>query len=199
MFNNTPKLKHFLHYLIIHPYTARPRLWVRLFIIPILIKKGKGTIIRRKARLDLIPSKKLILGKRVIIEDYVIINNGMGDVIIGDYSKMLSRTMLVGPVKIGNKVVLGSNSRVTGLTHNYVNINVPIDDQGVTATITVIDDDVWIGGNCCINQGIHIGTHVIIGAGSVVTKDIPSYSVAVGNPAKIIKFYNFNTNQWERK
>ncbi|MEG0890989.1 MAG: acyltransferase [Bacteroidales bacterium] len=199
MFNNTPKLKHFLHYLIIHPYTARPRLWVRLFIIPIIIKKGKGTIIRRKARLDLIPSKKLILGKRVIIEDYVIINNGMGDVIIGDYSKMLSRTMLVGPVKIGNKVVLGSNSRVTGLTHNYVNINVPIDDQGVTATITVIDDDVWIGGNCCINQGIHIGTHVIIGAGSVVTKDIPSYSVAVGNPAKIIKFYNFNTNQWERK
>ncbi|MEF9932408.1 MAG: DapH/DapD/GlmU-related protein, partial [Bacteroidales bacterium] len=60
-------------------------------------------------------------------------------------------------------------------------------------------DDGWIGGNCCINQGIHIGTHVIIGAGSVVTKDIPSYSVAVGNPAKIIKFYNFNTNQWERK
>lgn len=146
--------------------------------------------------MDIIPSKKLVIGKRAIIEDYVIINNGMGDVMIGDYSKMLSRTMLVGPVSIGNKVVLGSNSRVTGLTHNYQDVHIPIDDQGVTASVTVIEDDVWIGGNCCINQGIRIGTHVIVGAGSVVTKDIPSYSVAVGNPARVIKSYDFETKQW---
>lgn len=199
MLENNPKLKKVLLYLINHPYTSRPRIWVRWFVIPFIIKRGKGSIIRRKARLDIIPSKKLIVGKMSIIEDYAIINNGMGDVIIGNYSKMLSRTMLVGPVKIGNKVVLGSNSRVTGLTHNYADVNIPIDDQGVTACITVIDDDVWIGGNCCINQGIHIGTHVIVGAGSVVTKDIPSYSVAVGNPARVIKSYNFETKQWEKQ
>ncbi|MEG0518865.1 MAG: acyltransferase [Bacteroidales bacterium] len=198
MLENHPKLKHFLHYLLIHPYTARPRLWVRWFIIPLIIKRGKGSIIRRKARLDIIPSKKFAIGVKTIIEDYVIVNNGMGNVIIGNYSKMLSRTMLVGPVKIGNKVVLGSNSRITGLTHNYLDVNIPIDDQGVTASMTTIEDDVWIGGNCCINQGLHIGTHVIIGAGSVVTKDIPSYCVAVGNPARVVKMFDFAKNEWVR-
>lgn len=198
MLDNKPGLKKLLLYLINHPYTSRPRVWVRWFVIPFLIKRGKGSIVRRKARLDIIPSKKFAIGKRAVIEDYAIINNGMGDVIVGDYSKILSRTMLVGPVRIGNKVVLGSNSRVTGLTHNYADVNIPIDDQGVTPALTVIEDDVWIGGNCCINQGVHIGTHVIIGAGSVVTKDIPSYSVAVGNPARVIKRYNFEKKQWEK-
>ena len=61
-----------------------------------------------------------------------------------------------------------------------------------------MSDDVWIGGNCCINQGVKIGSHVIIGAGSVVTKDIPSFSVVVGNPARIIKKYNFDIKKWEK-
>lgn len=198
MLDNKPKIKNFLLYLLNHPYSSRPRLWARIFVIPFFIKRGEGSIIRRKSRLDIMPSKKFHIGKRVIIEDYVIINNGMGDIIIGDNSKILSRSMIVGPVTIGQKVVLGSNSRITGLVHNYQNINIPIDDQGVTAHRTIIQDDVWIGGNCCINQGITIGNHVIIGAGSVVTKDIPPYSVAVGNPARIIKKYNFETQKWEK-
>jgi acetyltransferase-like isoleucine patch superfamily enzyme len=53
-----------------------------------------------------------------IIEDYCIINNGMGDIIIGDYSSITSRVKLVGPVTIGNNVIIGSGAQVTGLTHN---------------------------------------------------------------------------------
>lgn len=196
MLDNHPKFKFFLHYLLIHPYTARTRLWARIFVTPFIIKKGKGTIIRRTARLDLIPSKKLILGKKVIIEDYVIINNGMGDIIIGDGCKITSRVKIVGPVTLGSQVVIGSGAQITGLTHNFENIGIPIDEQGVTPDKTVIDNDVWIGGNTCINQGLHIGTHVVIGAGSVVTHDIPSYSIAVGNPARVIKTFDTKLKKW---
>ena len=59
-----------------------------------------------------------------------------------------------------------------------------------------IADDVWIGGNVVILAGISIGEHAVIGAGSVVTKDVPPYSVVVGNPAKIVKKYDFNLNVW---
>lgn len=196
MLNNYPKLKRFLHYMLIHPYSSRPRLWTRIFIIPFIIKRGKGSIIRRKARLDLIPSKKFVIGYRAIVEDYAIINNGMGDIIVGDYSQITSRVKIVGPVTLGNKVVIGSGAQITGLTHNYEDITCPIADQGVTPCLTVIEDDVWIGGNTAINQGIRIGTHTIIGAGSVVTHDIPPYSVAVGNPARVIRQFDFKRNKW---
>ena len=86
MLDNHPKLKSFLHYLLVHPYTSRPRWWARTFIIPFVIKRGKGSVIRRKARLDIIPSKKITLGKKSVIEDYTIINNGMGDIFIYEYN-----------------------------------------------------------------------------------------------------------------
>lgn len=68
MLDNHPKLKSFLHYLLVHPYTSRPRWWARTFIIPFVIKRGKGSIIRRKARLDIIPSKKIIIGKKALLK-----------------------------------------------------------------------------------------------------------------------------------
>lgn len=198
MLDNYPKLKKILHYLLIHPYSARPRLWARIFVIPFFIKRGKGSIIRRKARLDIMPSKRFSIGYRTIIEDYAILNNGMGDIIIGDNTSILSRTTLVGPITIGNKVIFASGSRISGLTHNYQDVHTPIIDQGVSTSLTTIADDVWVGGGSVILQGTHIGTHVIIGAGSVVTKDIPSYSVAVGNPARVVRRYDFDEKKWIR-
>jgi len=196
MLDDKPKLKHFLHYLLIHPYTSRPRYWARIFLIPFVIKRGKGSIVKRKARLDIIPSKKITLGIKSVIEDYAIINNGMGDVLIGDYSHVTSRVKLVGPVTLGNHVTLGSNAQVTGLTHNYVDVDRPISEQGVMPCKTVIEDDVWIGGNSCINQGITVGTHSIVASGSVVTKSVPPYSVVGGNPARILKQYDFEKKEW---
>lgn len=196
MLENHSKLKHFLHYLLIHPYSSRPRLWARIFVIPFFIKRGKGSIIRKTARLDIIPSKKFSIGYHTIIEDYSIINNGMGDVIIGDYSMILSRGKIVGPVTIGKNVTVGGGAQITGLTHNYQDVNVPIQRQGVTASRCTIEDDVWIGGNTAIIQGITVGTHCIIGAGSVVTRNVPPYSVVAGNPARVIKQYDFEKKEW---
>ena len=198
MLDNHPKLKSFLHYLLVHPYTSRPRWWARTFIIPFVIKRGKGSIIRRKARLDIIPSKKITLGKKSVIEDYTIINNGMVDIFIGDYTHVTSRVKLVGPVTLGNYVTIGSGAQITGLTHNYLDVTRPIAKQGVTPNRTVVEDDVWIGGNSCINQGITIGTHSIIASGSVVTKNVPPYSVVGGNPARILRQYDFEKQEWTK-
>jgi acetyltransferase-like isoleucine patch superfamily enzyme len=198
MLDNNPKLKKIIHYLMIHPYATRPRLWTRLLIYPFIIKRGKGSIIRRKARLDLIPNRKFSIGYRTIIEDYTIINNGMGDIIIGDRCAITSRVKLVGPVTLGNLVTIGSGAQITGLTHNFEDVTRPIKDQGVAPCITIVEDDVWIGGNSVIIQGLRIGTHCIIASGSVVTRDVPSYSVVAGNPARVIKQFNFETKKWEK-
>ncbi len=62
----------------------------------------------------------------------------------------------------------------------------------------VIDDDTWIGTNAVIVGNVHIGKHCVIGANSVVNKDIPDYCVAVGAPARIIRKFNFSKKCWER-
>ncbi len=199
MLENRPKLKKVLHYLMVHPYATRPRLWVRIFVYPIIIKRGKGSIIKSKARLDIYPGKVFSIGYRTVIEDYTIINNGMGDIIIGDRCAVTSRVKLVGPVTLGNMVTIGSGAQITGLTHNFEDVTCPIKDQGVAPNRTTVADDVWIGGNSVISwQVLTLEPTAIIASGSVVTRDVPSYSVVAGNPARVIKQFNFETNQWEK-
>ncbi|MFA6706251.1 MAG: acyltransferase, partial [Bacteroidales bacterium] len=77
-------IKQFLLNLWFHPYSARTRWWARFFVYPFIIKRGKGSIIRRNARLDLNAGNKLIIGDRTIIENHVILNNGIGDIEIGN-------------------------------------------------------------------------------------------------------------------
>lgn len=191
-----PKIKQFLLYLWVHPYSARTRWWARFFVYPFIIKRGKGSIIRRNARLDLNAGNKLIIGDRTIIENHVILNNGIGDIEIGNNTMITSRGMILGPALIGNNVVLGIGSQILGLTHDYEDIEKSIKDQGVSGTKVIIEDDVWIGGNCVIIQGIEIGKHSLVAAGSVVTKDVEPYTIVAGNPARPIKKYDFDTRTW---
>ena len=76
---------------------------------------------------------------------------------------------------------------LSGLNHNYNDCTRTIKDQGISSKTIVIEDDVWIGANTVITAGVHIGQHVVVGAGSVVTKDVPEYSIVAGCPAKVIK------------
>lgn len=193
---SNPKLKKVLLNLWVHPYSARTRWWARFFIYPFIIKRGKGSIIRRNARLDLNAGNKLIIGDRTIIENHVIINNGIGDIEIGNNTMITSRGMILGPALIGNNVVLGIGSQILGLTHDYEDVEIPIKDQGVSGTKVIIEDDVWIGGNCVIIQGVNIGKHSLVAAGSVVTKNIEQYTLVAGNPAKPIKKYDFKSKTW---
>ena len=82
--------------------------------------------------------------------------------------------------------------------HGYKLINVPIIDQPVEQLNEVqIDEGSWLGEHVCI-IGASIGKHCVIGANSIVNKDIPDYSIAVGTPARVIKRYNFDTKLWQK-
>jgi acetyltransferase-like isoleucine patch superfamily enzyme len=193
-----PGLKKILHWLIIPSGQARPRLWVRWFVNPFVHQKGKGTIIRFNTRMDLFPFNKFTIGSNSIIEDYATINNGVGDVYIGNHVGVGLSNVIIGPVKLGDYVMLAQNIVISGLNHGYEDVSVPPRLQKVVTKQITIEDNVWIGANSVITAGITIGKHAVVGAGSVITKDIPAFSVAVGNPARVIKKYNFETGSWQK-
>lgn len=175
----------------------KPRLWVKLILNPFKHKKGKGSVIQRRTRLDLFPYNKFECGEKSIIEDFSTLNNAVGDIIIGNKSIIGIGCTLIGPIKIGNEVMLAQNIVLSGLNHDYIDVTISPLMQKVVCKQIVIADHVWIGANSVITAGVTLGKHSIIGAGSIVTKDIPEYSVALGNPAKVIKKYNFQAGAWE--
>ena len=94
----------------------------------------------------------------------------------------------IGVVHIGNDVMMGPDCLVLTQNHNFSRKDIPIIRQGMSNIEPVyIDDDVWIGSRVTILPGVHIGKGSIIGAGAVVTKDVPPFSIVGGNPAKIIR------------
>ncbi|WP_418460296.1 acyltransferase [Bacteroides sp.] len=175
---------------------ARPRLWVKWLVNPFVFHHGKKAVIRRQTVMNVSPINRFHLGTHSTIEEYTIVDNGVGDVIIGDYTRIGLRCTIIGPVQIGNHVILAQNVAISGLNHRYEDPTLPIHQQGVTTALIQIGDDSWVGANSVITAGIKIGKHVVVGAGSVVTKDIPDYSIAVGNPARIIKKYDSTINEW---
>lgn len=192
------KLKRIVHWMLIPPYQARPRKWVRWFVNPFYHKTGKHSVIRRTARMDVVPFNYFELGAHSTIEDFCTINNGVGAVIIGADTRIGMSNVIIGPVHIGNHVILAQNIVMSGLNHNYEDINTPISKQNVSTALITIEDECWIGANAVITAGVTLGKHSVIAAGSVVTKNIPPYCVAVGNPARVIKQFDFEKKQWIR-
>lgn len=92
-----------------------------------------------------------------------------------------------GGVSLGDGVRMAAYVCINSTDHDFSNPEKPIGEQGMVTAPVVIEDDVWIGNHVVINRGVRIGKGSVIGSSSVVTKDIPPYSVAVGNPAKVIR------------
>jgi len=195
---NNPTLKKLVHWMLIPKGEARPRIWVKLLVNPFLHKRGAGSTIRWQTRLDVLPFNQFELGAKSTIEDYSTINNGVGDVIIGQNTLIGMGNTIIGPIQIGNNVIFAQNIVASALNHEYRDPDQPICNQPILKAQIVIEDDCWIAANAVITAGIRIGKHSVVAAGAVVTKDIPPYSIAVGNPAKVLKQYNFETKNWER-
>lgn len=193
------RIKDFILLLITSPKNPKPRLWVRWFLNPFIHKKGKGATIRsRRSRIDVFPWNDFNVGSGALIEDFTTINNGAGDVIIGDNARVGIGSVVIGPVKMGNKVGLGQHVFISGFNHGYEDGQRDSNEQDLVKKAVIIDEDSHIGANSVVVAGVHIGKRCQIGAGSVVTKDIPDYSVAVGNPAKVIKRYDVDKQEWIR-
>lgn len=192
------RLKKFVHYLLIPKNQARPRLWVKWFVNPFKHKKGKGSTVCRRTRMDVLPFNEFHLGAYSTIEDFATVNNGVGDVFIGSHTRVGIGNVVIGPVTIGDHVIFAQNIVMSGLNHVYEDVNTPIHLQPVTTERITVEDNCWIGANAVITAGVTIGKHSVIAAGCVVTKDVPPYSIAVGNPARVIKQYNQESGKWEK-
>lgn len=111
---------------------------------------------------------------------------------IGDFCHIYAtkRINIMEGVLLANHVYISDN------LHSYEQINVPIKHQPIKQLRPVtIGEGSWLGENVCV-IGASVGKHCVIGSNSVVTHDIPDYSVAVGAPAKVIKRYDFETEEW---
>ena len=183
---SSPKMKSLLDWLIMNQRDARPRWYIRL-IAPLYQHRAWSSKIYWSVRMDTPPYRRFWLGRKSVIESYCCINNAVGDVTIGDHTRVGIHCTVIGPVCIGNHVNLAQGITVTALNHNFADSSRKIDEQGISTKPVVIGDDVWIGANAVILPGVTIGRHVVVAAGAVVTKDVPDYSLVAGVPAKEIK------------
>ena len=111
-----------------------------------------------------------------------------GGISIGKGSGLGVNCLVHGPLEIGEKVMMGPDVVILTHTHNIDRTDIPMGDQGSRVAKVTIGNDVWIGMRSIIMPGVKIGNGAVIGAGAIVTKDVPDYAIVGGVPAKIIKY-----------
>lgn len=129
-------------------------------------------------------------GKKLVVENNVYFGTGK-DFSVGDECALgagFKSTNRI--VTMGNYLMMAEDVLFLGGGHKYDRLDIPMGHQGdEPKTPLQIDDDIWIGARAMILPGCkHIGKGAIIGAGSVVTKDVPDHAIVGGNPAKVIKY-----------
>jgi acetyltransferase-like isoleucine patch superfamily enzyme len=146
------------------------------------IHVGANTLIGPDISLSagMVPGQQCITNPVVTIGDRCLIGRGSG--IVGHFS-----------IEIGNDVWTGHNVYITDQNHGYEDVTKPISQQSQPERAVKIGDGSWLGYGSVVLPGVTIGDHCVIGANSVVTRDVPSFSVAVGVPARVIKKYVDNS------
>jgi len=186
--------------------------FIRQITFPLILRRqGKGAVWGRN--ISLRHPQKITVGPRCVIDEYSMLsaqgdeNSGItlgeevllgrgtvlgtrnGTVEIGDYSN-LGANCRIGTttrVRLGKHVLFAANCYVGGAQHRFDRLDIPIMRQGYESKGGVtIEDDVWLGAGVTVVDGVNIGTGSVIGAGAVVTRDIPPYSIARGVPAKVV-------------
>lgn len=169
------------------------------------IELGDGVHLFRGVRIDgRGQSTKICIGDGVALERNVDIGSFENSCLeIGEHTYISVNTCLAGPghVKIGKQCMIAAHSGIYANNHKFADTSCWIRDQGVTQKGIVIEDDCWLGHGVTVLDGVKIGQGSVIGAGAVVTKSIPPYSVAIGVPARVIasrkstELVNFTRNQ----
>jgi acetyltransferase-like isoleucine patch superfamily enzyme len=103
-----------------------------------------------------------------------------------------------GEFRIGSRVVISQNVHVGDTLHRYDDPDTPVIDQPMTRGYVIVADDAFVGVNAVILPNVRVGRHAVIGAGAVVTTDVPDFCVAAGNPARILRRYDPARRAWIR-
>ncbi|NJO83456.1 MAG: acyltransferase [Blastochloris sp.] len=158
------------------------------------IRLGRGVYLDHGVYLHACPN-----GIRIGAESYVMKNAILhiynfrdlpnAGIVIGERSLIGEACVLRGQggITIGDDVYLAPLVQMLAVNHVYHDTTRPISHQGITAQGIVVEDGAWIGGGAIILDGVRIGCNAVIGAGAVVTKDVPPYTIVVGNPARIVR------------
>ncbi len=145
----------------------------------------------------IIPSSRgsrIVIGAHTHIYDFVVIRpvGGSGDVVIGEHCYINPHSCLYSGngIRFGNYVLVAPGCMIVPTNHAYGRRDIPIRHQGFLPSKggVVIEDDVWLGANCTILDGAHIGQGAVIAAGSVVQGKVEPYAVMAGAPAKFIRW-----------
>lgn len=202
----TPQLK----FCITHPFQVLN--WILSnYLYPIIIVYRSGLKIEGKIRLKGFPIIEISGGASILIGDNVTLNSkNMGyhinlhspvrlfaeglntEITIGENTRIHGTCIhACKKISVGRNCLIAANTQIfdcSGHDLSFSDVSKRIDTRGNPKPIT-IEDNVWIGANCIILPGVCIGNGSVIAAGSVVTKDIPPFVVAGGNPAKVVKDY----------
>ena len=154
-----------------------------LVSIDVSVKIGSNTIFDTKYGGTITIEKNCELLNGVLVMTYG------GTIEIGTNCSINPYTILYGHgnLKIGNNVLIAGHCLIIPANHNFSEITIPINQQGLTKKGIIINDDVWIGAGCKILDGVTIGEGAIVAAGSVVNKNVEPYTIVAGVPAKKIK------------
>jgi acetyltransferase-like isoleucine patch superfamily enzyme len=154
------------------------------------ISIGKNVMIDDYSVLDAKgPASRIRLGNKILVGRNTILSCSNAAIRIGDF-------VSIGPfcffasksrIDIGSNVSIGSGTHLLAGTHAVDDPNTPIIQQRRISEGIIVEDEVWIGSGAKILDGISIGRGSIVGAGSVVNKDVPPYSVVLGNPARVLQ------------
>lgn len=150
---------------------------------PRFVQVGNHVRIKRNTSINLHPRDKKSKEILLFLGDHVIISEGC-------FISACNRLVIEENVGVSPNVMIIDNSRILG------NVGLPSKEQDLKIGYVHIGADSWIAYGACILPNVTIGKHCIIGALSVVNKDIPPYSLAVGSPAKVVKRYDFDRGEW---
>jgi acetyltransferase-like isoleucine patch superfamily enzyme len=160
------------------------------------IQVGRNFIAQDHCEINGLSQKGLIFGDKVTVGSFAIIrptNLYGGEAGVG---LKVGNNSSIGPygyigcsgyIEIGDNVMISPRVSIYSENHNFSETAVPMIEQGVTRSFVKIEDDCWIAANSIILAGVTVGKGSVVAAGSIVTKDVPPYSVVAGNPAQVIK------------
>lgn len=182
--HRVPRLKRALDYVIMNQRDARPRWFIRL-IAPLYQHRAWTSKIYWSVRMDTPPYRRFSIGRHSVVESYSCVNNAVGDVVVGNHTRIGIHSTVIGPVTIGSNVNIAQGVTISGLNHNYGDPDATIASQGVSTAPIVIEDDVWIGANAVVTAGVTIGSHSVVAAGAVVVSDVAPHALVAGVPATL--------------
>ena len=161
---------------------------IRAMVYPRLLKRG-GQRLRVAEQVWIEGFGRLEMGDDVSIMPLSYIATSFGDCVIGDRTSINRNVQLganQGSITIGRGVLIGPNCVLRAADHGFADPDRPIVDQAHLSGTIVIEDDVWLGANVVITRNVRIGRGAVVAAGAVVTRDVESFAIVAGVPARPI-------------